>query len=254
MRRREMLVLAPIWERMMKATIKITKGASGWWLTPEGWQENDRTPLDLESESADDLRRTIIKRSFNLYRWGGEEGPHGPVSVGFHSLLVSFLAGRLAEARDCSDEIIRCAKSYGALHDMGERGGGIGDVVSPILHAYPGAKEANEDCQAAAHRLFKPWLPTLTSPSITARVAAWQIAKDADHLAASLERRYLFDDDSGDCEAPDIEAMANEIELGAVNVGNYEDGDMWMELEMDDCIQDIDAWPELLESAIKCAP
>ena len=37
------------------------------------------------------------------------------------ALLVSFLAGRLAMARDCSDDIIRCAKSYGALHDMGER-------------------------------------------------------------------------------------------------------------------------------------
>ncbi len=235
----------------MKATIKITNGASGWWLTPEGWQENDRSPLDLESESADELRRVIVKRLFNLYRWGGEEGPHGPVSVGVHSLLVSFLAGRLAAARDCSDEVIRCAKSYGALHDTGERLG-IGDVVAPILRAYSGAREANEECQDEAGRLFGPWLPSKIPYG--ARVAAGIVVKDADHLAAALERRYLFDDTSGDCESGEIDSMMKEIGLEGVDAGNYEDGEMWLSVEMDDVIVDIDVWPDLLEEAIKCEP
>lgn len=224
----------------MKATIKITKGASGWWLSPEGWQENDRSPLDLESESADELRQAIIKRSFNLYRWGGEEGPHGPVSVGRHSLLVSFLAGRLAMARDCSEDVVRLTKAVGAAHDLGERGGGVGDVVSPIIRAYPGVAEANEDCQAAALRLFDPWIGW--SGLLSEDICAQLIVKDADHLAAALERRYLFDDDSGDCESPDAFRLFEEAD----DVGTYVARCCFELLKNGNSIR--------LERAIKCAP
>ena len=237
----------------MKATIKITKGASGWWLTPEGWQENDRSPLDLESESADELRRVIIKRSFNLYRWGGEEGPHGPVSVGFHSLLVSFLAGRLAMARGLPRRTVECCKSFAAIHDGGERAGGIGDVISPILRAYPGAKKANDDCQDAAWSLFNTWLPTIAARPVG---PITQIVKDADHLGAALERRYLFDDDSGDCESSDACLLFEECGISDAHAWASAADLLNVELACGDArfdaADDAAYYASELEKAIKC--
>ena len=240
----------------MKATIKITNGASGWWLTPDGFFENDRTtPLDLDSDSAEELRRVICKRMFNLYRWGGEEGPHGPVSVGFHSLLVSFLAGRLATVRDCSYETITAAKSIGAAHDLGERLG-PGDIVSSILRACPEAKAMNEEVQHLAFDLFERWGRWSNDEVwLTGRLAAVQIVKDADNLAAAIERRYLFDDFSGDRESPDAEALMKECGIMGADVWLSAGDQLCLEvntLESVCRIADDPAYASELERAIKC--
>lgn len=220
-------------------------------MTPGGFFENDRTTqLDMESESADELRRIICKRSFNLPRWAGEEGPHGTVSVGVHSLLVSFLAGRLAMARDCSDEIIRLAKAIGAVHDGGERTGGIGDVISPIIRAYPGVKEANEDCQAAAFRLFDPWIGW--SGLMSEDIGAQLIVKDADHLAAAIERRYLFDDDSGDQVCAYAKDLMAECGVVWVHMWDSFDGKGLEIATFTGPRHFLQTGPDELERAIKC--
>lgn len=197
--------------------IKITDGSAGWWFDDHHFYSLDRSPLDYESESAEDLRRLLCARTFNLPRWAGEEGRFGPVSVGFHSLLVSHLAGRLAEARDLSSDCVRLAKSYGAAHDLGERLG-LGDIVSPILRKHPEIKALNVRHQHAVEDLFTPWLPTPTADNYEMRIAAAQVVHDADHLAAAIERRHLFDDDSGDCEAPGVDAMMEEVGMLSASV------------------------------------
>ena len=241
----------------MKATIKITRGSQGWWLTPDGFFENDReTPLSLTSDSADELRRVICKRTFNLYRWGGEEGPHGPVSVGFHSLLVSFLAGRLATVRDCSDEMITAAKSIGAAHDLGERLG-PGDIVSPILRACPEAKAMNEEVQRVAYSLFERWGRwSRDHVSFSGQIGASQMVKDADHLAAAIERRYLFDDFSGDCESADACRLWEEVKISEAHAWASAADLLNFELACGsarfDAADDAAYYARELEKAIKC--
>ena len=73
-----------------------------------------------ESDSADALRLELCHRVYNLPRWAGEHGPFGTFCVGPHLELVSYLAGKLAEARDLSDETVTLCRSMGALHDVGE--------------------------------------------------------------------------------------------------------------------------------------
>ena len=131
--------------------IKIAQGSDGWWFDGDYfYTDRDGTPLDYASDSAEQLRRLIVRRTFNLYRWDGEEGPYGPVSVGFHSLLVAHLAGRLARSRDLSEDISKMAERYGATHDLGERVGGLQDIRGPLLRQHPEVKALIEQKLEAA--------------------------------------------------------------------------------------------------------
>lgn len=187
--------------------IKIAQGSDGWWFDGDHfYTDRDGTPLDYASDSAEQLRRLIVRRTFNLYRWDGEEGPYGPVSVGFHSLLVAHLAGRLARSRDLSEDISKMAERYGATHDLGEPIG-IGDIAGPLLRQSPEVKALNERHQMAAVGLFKQWMPI---QSMWNTVFAARVVKDADHLAAAIERRYLFNDNSKDMESPGADALLDE--------------------------------------------
>jgi hypothetical protein len=67
----------------------------------------------------------------------------------------------------------------------------------------------NDGYQTLAFNLFEPWgVWGAERFALSTR----GIVKDADHLAAAIERRYLFDDDSGDCEAPDASSLFKEAD------------------------------------------
>lgn len=186
--------------------IKIGNGSAGWWFDGHRFamDRNMTTPVD----DLDALRRALIARAFNLNRWQGEAGPHGPVSVGLHSLIVSDFARALAVARDLPDATCDLAARFGAIHDLGETLG-MGDIAAPWLRSgrIDDARIACEAHQAAVNELFAP----AVSPGFEAVHAASAITKDADRAAAAFERRALFGDETRDCEHPSADALLAEF-------------------------------------------
>ena len=192
--------------------IKIAQGSDGWWFDgARFYEKGDGIPLTSADPAARDLLEALCVRLFFLNRWQGEPSLYGPVSVGYHSLLVAELAARLARVRGLDAEACRRA---GAAHDLGEALG-LGDIAAPWLRGCIDLRALNERHQRAAERLLsieKGW--HFGDPEI------WLVVKDADHLAAGIERRYLYGDDSRDMEGRDVERLLAELGLDRINVDN----------------------------------
>lgn len=188
-----------------KLLTKIGDGPRGYWFTGDTFYRSRASAAsggesNLLPRDRVRLVELLAERSFNLHRWQGEPGLFGPVSVGFHSCLVGALAQRLGEVRGIAPERCRIA---GDLHDLGETTG-IGDVSSPWLRAVPAMREANERSQRAVEKLLGFGCHGK---------GVSNVVKDADHLAAYIERRYLFGDDSRDMEAPGMDRLMEELAL-----------------------------------------
>lgn len=205
----------------------IKLGRTGYWFTGERFFFGDREKQrDLTDEDREPLLRYLCSCAFGLNRWQGEANEQGDRwSVGEHSILVSALAGRLAILRGLDADDVAIAVRLGAIHDLGEtlglgdiaapwlRGGHDGDVVRMMLR-----RECHRH-QRCASALAGLHLPDIVGSSLTDDVIAGEdaarlgdvIVKDADHLAAALERRYFFGDTSGDMEHPDAPRLFDEM-------------------------------------------
>jgi len=140
-----------------------------------------------------------------LPRWQGEENDMAEVfTVGMHSRLVAALAGRLALVRGLDATAVRVAIRLGAVHDLGETLG-LGDIAAPWLRSSAGA-DLREWCML--HQAHVEALAGLGTTPLSAH-----LIKDADHLAAALERRYHFGDLSHDMEHADADALIEEAGL-----------------------------------------
>lgn len=199
--------------------IKIGNGADGWWFDgllfykerPIGRYSDPLNPNDPEAR---ELLAALCARLFNLNRWQGEPSLYGPVSVGYHSLLVAELAARLARVRGLDVETCRRA---GAAHDLGEAVI-LGDVGAPALRGCIDLRALNEGHQRAVEGLL-PYPPSGLDASAVA-----SLVKDADHLAAGIERRYLYEDDSRDMESPDVDRLLGELGIESIDAQGAVEG------------------------------
>lgn len=205
--------------------IKVGNGETGWWYNGHAFFSSataalngaERLAIQPQDREAAPLRRALIVRAFGLHRWQGECGPFGRVSVAIHSMMVGHLAGLLAEARGIDRRI---GLVVGAVHDLGETLG-LGDPASPWLRKWPDLRERAAQHQRCAAQLFGIYDPASLSPplgemSLMLTPELKKIERDADHLAAALERRFLFCDRSRDMEVPDIEALMQEAGIEKV--------------------------------------
>lgn len=159
----------------------------------------DGAPLTAVDRHA--LQAMIVDRAFNLNRWQGEPGIDGPLSVGRHSIAVGGLAALLAVREGQEKHTVEACLRYGMTHDLGETLG-LGDIAAPWLRLHPELAQLVEQHQRAAEELFG----LAPAPEEVAR-----LVKTADRLAAILERRYFFSDDSGRCESPEIAPLFKEL-------------------------------------------
>ena len=205
----------------------IKLGRSGYWHTPDGFARaggfhnsagGDRPRavatalVTITDDDRGPLLRYLVSCLFGLNRWQGEADDDGERwSVGRHSLLVAALAGRLALVRGWSAEDVRMAVRLGAVHDLGEALG-LGDIAAPWLRS-----DAHFARLCRIHQRHAAALAGLddgTRPDDPASFTmASALVKDADHLAAALERRYFFDDFSRDMESPVAGALIGEADL-----------------------------------------
>lgn len=183
----------------------IKLGRTPYWFTGDrflaGGNPASSPHRDLTDEDREPLLRYLCTCAFGLNRWQGEENEHGHRwSVGDHSILVAALAGRLAILRGLDADEVALAVRLGAVHDLGETLG-LGDIAAPWLRSARGGdlRDWCEEHQAHVLGLTDHW----GGPS--------PIIKDADHLAAALERRYFFGDTSGDMEHPDAQRLIDEV-------------------------------------------
>lgn len=154
----------------------------------------DGQPLD--SHDREEILDALVARAFNLSRWQGEL----LFSVGEPSLVVAGLAALLATRDELP--VVRQSIRYGAAHDIGETLG-LGDPASPFLRAHPAIAAVVQQHQRAAEDLL----------DMVPRADVVAIVKRADHLAAHLERRFLFFDTSGRRDAPEARALYDELGL-----------------------------------------
>lgn len=182
----------------------IKLGRTGYWFDGLKFLFGDREKNRLiTDEDRRPLLAYLCACADRLPRWQGEENDMSEVfTVGMHSRLVAALAGRLALIRGLDGYATAKAVRLGALHDLGETLG-LGDVAAPWLRSERGLllREWCEEHQAHVLGLTDHW----GGPS--------PIVKDADHLAAALERRYHFGDLSRDMEHPDADALLEEAGL-----------------------------------------
>lgn len=180
----------------------IKLGRTNYWFTGERFFFGDREKQrDLTYEDREPLLRYLCSCAFGLNRWQGEANDFRQRwSVGEHSILVAALAGRLAILRGLDADAVAKAVRLGAIHDLGETLG-LGDIAAPWLRSARGGdlRDWCEEHQAHALRLTDHW----GGPS--------PIIKDADHLAAALERRIFFGDFTGDMEHPDVPRLVVEV-------------------------------------------
>lgn len=189
--------------------LKFAEHGRGWWFDGDHFfrsrreAEEQGPAIAPGSAEASHILGAICRRLFKINRWQGESGPHGCVSVGAHSLLVATIAGCLADVRgDVFDRRI-CYRA-GAVHDLGEALG-MGDPASPWVRGFAEIREQAERHQRAVERL-------LGFGSHGAGVRS--IVKDADHLAAAIERRVIFGDDSREMESPGMDELEKEAGFG----------------------------------------
>ena len=188
--------------------IKIAQGSDGWWFDGDNfWQRPGEGQIGPGSSKAWKIVEALCIRLFKLNRWQGEPGLFGPVSVGYHSLLVAELARRLALARGLDAETCQRA---GAGHDLGEALG-LGDIAAPWIRGSEELRRLNTQHQIAVNSIISP---------LPASREVGRAVRDADHLAGAIERRYLFGDNSRDMEGPDVERLLAELGLDRINVDN----------------------------------
>lgn len=187
----------------------IKLGRTPYWFTGDrflaGGNPASSPHRDLTDEDREPLLRYLCTCAFGLNRWQGEENEHGHRwSVGDHSILVAALAGRLAILRGLDADEVALAVRLGAVHDLGETLG-LGDIAAPWLRsAGLGWLYLREQCML--HQAHAEAVAGLGTTSI-----GLALIKDADHLAAALERRYFFGDTSGDMEHPDAQRLIDEV-------------------------------------------
>lgn len=164
--------------------------------------------VPLTDDDRGPLLRYLVRCLFGLNRWQGEANDDGERwSVGHHSLLVAALAGRLALVRGWSADDVRLAVRLGAVHDLGEALG-LGDIAAPWLRA--DWRLAGGMCRL--HQRHAAALAGLDDKDAQFDAHA-SLVKDADHLAAALERRYFFGDVARDMESPDAGALIEEADF-----------------------------------------
>ena len=187
----------------------IKLGKTPYWFDGFNFWARDRL-LPHEKERviyADDhepILRHLCRLAFGLNRWQGEPNDDGEHwSVADHSILVAALAGRLALLRGLDAAAVALAVRGGAVHDLGETLG-LGDPAAPWLRG-AGSVAVALRVGCARHQAAVDHLAGLHSivPDI--------LVGDADRLAAALERRIFFGDDSRDMEHPDAERLIAEI-------------------------------------------
>lgn len=184
----------------------IKLGRTNYWFTGDRFFFGDREKQrDLTDEDREPLLRYLCTCAFGLNRWQGEENEHGHRwSVGDHSILVSALAGRLALLRGLGADDVALAVRLGAIHDLGETLG-LGDIAAPWLRsAGLGWLYLREQCML--HQAHAEAVAGLGTTSI-----GLALIKDADHLAAALERRVFFGDFTNDMEHPDVPRLMMEV-------------------------------------------
>lgn len=187
----------------------IKLGKTPYWFDGFNFTARDRL-LPHEKERviyADDhgpILRHLCRLAFGLNRWQGEPDDDGECwSMGDHSILVAALAGRLALLRGLDAADVALAVRGGAVHDLGETLG-LGDPAAPWLRG-DGPVAAALRLGCARHQAAVDHLAGLHGlvPDI--------IVGDADRLAAALERRVFFGDDSRDTDHPDADRLIAEV-------------------------------------------
>lgn len=180
----------------------IKLGRTNYWFTGDRFFFGDREKQrDLTADDREPLLRYLCTCAFGLNRWQGEANEYGErFSVGDHSILVAALAGRLAILRGLDADAVAKAVRLGAIHDLGETLG-LGDIAAPWLRSARGGdlRDWCEEHQAHVLGLTDHW----GGPS--------PIIRDADHLAAALERRVFFGDFTNDMEHPDVPRLMMEV-------------------------------------------
>lgn len=187
----------------------IKLGRTNYWFTGDRFVVGNPASSphrDLTDEDREPLLRYLCTCAFGLNRWQGEENEYGErFSVGEHSLLVAALAGRIATLRGLDASDVALAVRLGAVHDLGETLG-LGDIAAPwIRSAGLGWLYLREQCM-----LHQAHVEALAGISTTP-LGASRLVKDADHLAAALERRDFFGDLTGDMEHPDVPRLVAEV-------------------------------------------
>jgi 5'-deoxynucleotidase YfbR-like HD superfamily hydrolase len=182
----------------MKPSIKL--GRTPYWFNGERFTVGNRPSApDLDANERRDLLRHLCGKASHLARWQGEENDAGNVvSVYDHSLLVAFLAYEIARKRLGEDsQDLRYYLIGGLGHDLGETLG-LGDIAGPFLRAWPELGKRCRDHQFVIDQMMQ--IDTNT-----------RFIKDADHLAAAIERRVFFGDFTRDCESPGMDDLAAEV-------------------------------------------
>ena len=189
----------------------INLGRTNYWFTGERFFFGDRErQRDLTDEDREPLLRYLCSCAFGLNRWQGEANEHSErFSVGDHSILVAALAGRLAMLRGHHVSAIATCVRLGAVHDLGETLG-LGDIAAPWLR-YSRGGDLRDWCEG--HQRYVTRLARIDPADA---IAFAGLIKDADHLAAALERRCFFGDYGGDMEHPDVPRLIAEVFDGNV--------------------------------------
>lgn len=184
----------------------IKLGRTNYWFTGDRFFFGDREKQrDLTADDREPLLRYLCTCAFGLNRWQGEANERGErVSVGDHSVLVAALAGRLARLRGHAVNTIGTCVRLGAVHDLGETLG-LGDIAAPWLRSSRGAY-LHAWCEEHQRHVTR-----LARIDPADRIALAGLIKDADHLAAALERRVFFGDFTNDMEHPDVPRLMMEV-------------------------------------------
>lgn len=176
----------------------IKLGRTGYWFNGRGFLVGDREKnRPITDEDRRPLLAYLCACADRLPRWQGEENDLAELfTIGMHSRLVAALAGRLALVRGLDATAVRVAVRLGA---------GITTEVDFIKWAST-SHEPLTDLRDAVDE-WCSWIDEVCE------LATGHVIKDADHLAAALERRYHFVDLSRDLEHPDVDALIVEAGL-----------------------------------------
>ena len=187
----------------------IKLGKTPYWFDGFNFWARDRLlPHEKErviySDDHEPILRHLCRLAFGLNRWQGEPDDDGECwSMGDHSILVAALAGRLSRLRGLDAAEAALAVRGGAVHDLGETLG-LGDPAAPWLRG-DGSVAVALRAGCARHQAAVDRLAGLHG------VVPGLLVGDADRLAAALERRIFFSDDSRDTESADAERLIAEV-------------------------------------------
>lgn len=194
-------------------------GCGFWYHEAYGFSSSATGPRWLDDRERRQLVRYLCGCLWRTPRWQGEVNEHGETwSVGQHSVLVAALCGRLALARGLDLDTARLAVRVGAAHDLGEALG-LGDIAAPWLRLDERLRRWAADHQRAAYALVGVddggRGPLEVSPYTEHDEGDERpaLVRDADRVAAALERRLHFGDASHDMEHRTADAVLEELHL-----------------------------------------